>query len=501
MRMTRFDYICIAILVLFSIFAMLVRLGDHCLWQDEAETALISKSVLKYGIPKATDGLNSFSQLHGHELGPGGVSLSQTWLPYYLIAGFFALFGASTFVARLPFALLGVGTVVLIYFLGRSLWNSRRAGMLSALLLLSSVPFLILVRQCRYYSAEMFGCLLVFLAYFRMLEGRKRGFALFTVASVLLFHTHYMHCGITLVALATHALIFQRGKLKWVLLTSVITGVLCLPWIIGVAGINDACAREMGYIPFDLDRVPQLISMLSSLIFQFIVPAPLLLLPFAIAYKWRERRKQLIPANDTLSKAAALGLFIVFNILILSLLSPDDQFRRIDVLIPAFCLILALMLEMSARIHWGLMLIGLLLYANAQPLRHFAHELTHHYRGPVDGIVDYLNHHARPTDTVAITYEDMPVKFYTRLRVFGGLSQENLEDAAKADWIVIRKYSVCTQDRDFKDYLLHNVDWSHYKFIRIDYPDTPFENREDPRLHYYGTVENEDRVLISRRTH
>jgi len=63
----------------------------------------------------------------------------------------------------------------------------------------------------------------------------------------------------------------------------------------------------------------------------------------------------------------------------------------------------------------------------------------------MEGFVGHLRQYAQPTDTVAISYGDMPIKWYTGLRVIGGLTGENLEDAGHARWVIIRKYFNCTK--------------------------------------------------------
>ena len=45
-----------------------MRLGDRCLWQDEAETALLGKNILRFGRPIAFDGTNVVSQEASKEL-------------------------------------------------------------------------------------------------------------------------------------------------------------------------------------------------------------------------------------------------------------------------------------------------------------------------------------------------------------------------------------------------------------------------------------------------
>jgi hypothetical protein len=73
----------VAILTLLSGFLLLADLGDGYLWQDEAQSALISHSVLIYGVPKATDGKNSFAQVKDAEYGPNKIWKFHPWLPFY----------------------------------------------------------------------------------------------------------------------------------------------------------------------------------------------------------------------------------------------------------------------------------------------------------------------------------------------------------------------------------------------------------------------------------
>ena len=37
---------------------LLANLGNGCLWQDEAETAVLGKNILRFGYPRAFDGVN-----------------------------------------------------------------------------------------------------------------------------------------------------------------------------------------------------------------------------------------------------------------------------------------------------------------------------------------------------------------------------------------------------------------------------------------------------------
>jgi hypothetical protein len=46
---------------------------------------------------------------------------------------------------------------------------------------------------------------------------------------------------------------------------------------------------------------------------------------------------------------------------------------------------------------------------------------------------------------------------------------------------------------------MRNLTLGNYKAIVIDYPDTPFENREEISSHYFRTVTHEDRVQILKK--
>jgi hypothetical protein len=128
----------------------------------------------------------------------------------------------------------------------------------------------------------------------------------------------------------------------------------------------------------------------------------------------------------------------------------------------------------------------------------FIYEITHDYDGPVEGIARYLNAHGDKDDVVAITYGDMPLKFYTQMKIVGGLTGEDLSPAKEADWVIFRK-QLFKGNVEVAEYFIKNIPKPNYEMILIDYPDIPYENREDPKEHRFRTAVNEDRVIIYRR--
>jgi len=97
---------------------------------------------------------------------------------------------------------------------------------------------------------------------------------------------------------------------------------------------------------------------------------------------------------------------------------------------------------------------------------------------------------------VAIVYEDLPLKFYTHLRVFGGLTGDDLEAARGAEWIILRYDNPAPVCRSNRETLRRFLAEGDYARIVLDAPELPFENREDVRLHHFRTVEAARRVEI-----
>jgi hypothetical protein len=128
----------------------------------------------------------------------------------------------------------------------------------------------------------------------------------------------------------------------------------------------------------------------------------------------------------------------------------------------------------------------------SEPLM-YGQELTHSYRGPNEGLVAYLSAHATSGQTVLVNYEDLPLQFYTNLRVLGGFSARGLTLDARPDWVIDRKHG------PYRDLLADILAAGSYERITIPYPDIRWENREEARQHHYLTVQSEDDVVLYRR--
>lgn len=491
----------LAIALLASVL-LLVNLGNHYLWQDEAQTALIARTILDRGLPYGTDGLNFFSQELGAEYGEGYLWKWHTWLSFYATAASFQLFDTTTFAARLPFALFGMASLVLVFLFCDRQWG-RRAALVAAVLALTCIPFFLLSRQCRYYSAAAFFSLLALHYYLEMLRSRRRAWLYFALAATGLFHVHYVYFATLIAAIGVHAVVFGRQHWRPIAAGSLGALLINVPWIVwlssmrygdqygGVVSSWRAALSKLGAFVVQLDHVQSFYAVLGALV-----------LWAAAAFYGKAMRPRLPAQNSEVSTPSALlllALFVAINLGALAVSSPAAFFRYLAPVIPVWLiLVAALLASMSGPARWAVPLL-LALAIGRQPVADYLYELAHDYDGPIEGIVRFLGQRASATDVVAITYGDMPLKFYTRLRVVGGLTGEDLSPALNARWVIIRHHVISDKDMAVRDYLTSRLLAEQFRIHRLAFPDLPFENRESPHEHQYRTVEGYFPVMVLER--
>jgi len=224
----------IAAIAIILIAASLIffRLDRRLLWVDEAETALLARNVLVYGVPKAYDGKNLISQEVGREYGPNYVWRWTPWLDKYVAAMSFALLGESTLSARLPFAIVGLFSVISMYPLAMVLFRDRWVGIFSMAFLTLTVPFVLHVRQCRYYSLAVVASIWAIYFLVGLAQERRGAVAGFAAAMTILFHSNNLAFLATGIALAPFlfALDFSRTALWRLVWAGAIVVVVNGPW-------------------------------------------------------------------------------------------------------------------------------------------------------------------------------------------------------------------------------------------------------------------------------
>jgi hypothetical protein len=184
----------------------------------------------------AWDGTTFTESDAGRRLTPGLLLVGTPWLPFYATAASLAIFGESAAAARLPFALAGLATLILLYALVLRMTADRLAATLASALLLVSVQFLLYARQCRHYALNMALSLALLLAFDRL--ARRRFDWLFVATGVLLFHCHPLPAAVTLATLGGATLLLpafrpmRRGF--WTSLPAILA--LTAPWVLFARG-------------------------------------------------------------------------------------------------------------------------------------------------------------------------------------------------------------------------------------------------------------------------
>lgn len=165
------------ILILFFILVVattlrLVRLGYQSEWNDEALSAVIAGGTTRQILT------NQFRSLH-----PPG---------YYLLLHFWrSLLGDTDFVLRLPSALMGIASIIVMYFLGRLLFKSETGLWVAAIT--AVMPFhLYYSQEMRMYSQVFLLSTLAILCQTQVWRNKSNFWWLFyLLASLVGLYTHY----------------------------------------------------------------------------------------------------------------------------------------------------------------------------------------------------------------------------------------------------------------------------------------------------------------------
>ena len=490
----RFDPV-LALFLVMAAFLLFRHLGNGCLWQDEAETAVLAKNILRFGYPRAYDGVNRLNP--SLPVAAGYAWTYHPWASMYLVALSFVLFGISTVSARLPGAVMGLLSIALAYRLVRRLFGEKNLARWTAFLLTTSVPFLLMMRQCRYYAPSVLFSLWTVWAYLRFRRGRPWAALEWTASLFLLFHVNHGVFVPVLMGLVLHLLIdrpLSRSQLQhsgW-LLATVVLGILPFAFYLKTGQHHGAFSFEQlrHHAEFYFRQINRFLFPITGWAIVWLIGRP----------SWQGIRKWSLPL-------CLIGAGLLFLIP-----GPSQRhFRYLVFLIPWFLAIQAAWFERLAQKRWAvaIALLGLFVFTDAvyslpsrftsepRPLRslpwEYLGELTHPYRGPMDGVVELLRREARPGQTIKIPYEDHTLLFYTDLVVEPVIHPEDFTRETFPDWIVLR--------RDWLPGGFLESDYfskirQRYRQITLDAPDIPWQNRPDPGYHRFLTDHQAPLVIV-----
>ncbi|MFI5205549.1 MAG: hypothetical protein ACHQVK_01275, partial [Candidatus Paceibacterales bacterium] len=177
--------------IIFSVLVILAA-NMHPLWGDEAETALFARNILHYGVPKGWDGTNIMGINNAVVLNNNLINHTSPWAQYYITAASFAIFGQTSFSARLPFIILSIFSIPLLYFLVLKLSQSKKAATLATIIAGVSVPYILFSYQDRYYALTSICGLLLAFSGLSITQKSIKPKIIFVIAAVLFFYGNYV---------------------------------------------------------------------------------------------------------------------------------------------------------------------------------------------------------------------------------------------------------------------------------------------------------------------
>ena len=455
------DHLPFCVLLFAALFPMFGQLGDDYLWADEGDTAVLAQNILQFGIPKAWDGVTFIDSDMGTRENKDLVMVSHPWLQYYVTAASFGLFGQSAFTARLPFAMAGYMTIIIVYVLIMQATGDRKAALCACTLLVVSVQFLLFSRQCRNYALSMFLTTVLLLLFFNLRNIRAA--LLFAFGSILAFHAHPSALA-PIGACAVMTLFFEPFKQyrRWFWLMVPIIVVCTVPWFfLARAGYNEnttmlkdwsLLAPRLLQFFIECGSVTPVVAMLALFVFLWIKAYRRQLRP-----DWRSLSFEVFKGTERDLLIAIFCMFGCYSLLIALTISRAELWsvglRHTTAIIPLTYIVVGILVSKATiRSTTAFLLIILLLSVTKlgrltpwsfwheekvafdpadivsmhvpknwkdrflrTALPAFSRDLLRSNHGAVANICQFLNTNAQPGEVLITNYEWEPLYFHTKL--------------------------------------------------------------------------------------
>ena len=450
-------------------------LGHPLFWQDEGETAMFGQRILDYGYPKVHDGGNVvFGMGVPLEYAVEGRTDAYTgslWGQYYLAAlgvqfakGVEELH-AHTARVRLPFVLLGMAGLGLLFLSVSPLFSERRRGRAAGfagygLLLCLSTSLILHLREVRYYAPAL-ACLAgVVWLQMRRPPGRGEGGAgrAWGMGGALLVLFNFFHPAALAAGLwvciewfvwARRApgpglsRVGRAGSL-WLSLAAFGSLALGIAWAFGIPTLSRIFAERWGFGP---ELYGTNLVLLAQYLLRYELLGPVLLAEAVLLVGRRQGRES--AAGLICARGSLLRLVVLY-----ALVGAGNPifFERYFVPVgPLLILVLLLDLEILWRgfghetrqtrrprglgIALSSAILASILWIRADELVGHVQEIRRPVVGPVDAAIEFIQ--ARYPDPAALmiatNYEAEPYMYYLGSRVVGRFHGGTAEaDAAEA---------------------------------------------------------------------
>jgi len=488
------------------IFLLFLLIGAnlHPLWGDEAETALFARNINVYGLPKGFDGVNIMGYDDAVVLDSNLVNHTSPWPQYYLSATSFKLFGESPFAARLPFLLISLFSIPLIYYITLKLSGKKETAFIASLVSSLFIPYILFAYQARYYSLTVTFGLSFLLATLHLLEQKLWPKILFIISGTFFIYSHYISFPMFYAALFIASIVYlllrrQKGKtiakfIAYYLAFGFIIGLLFLPWFNAYQPLSDRggiFAPNFSLIFFGVGTI--FVEALKLFNYSNILPVLLLfMLFFLLGYK--------VFKKEDVSAYLFLLCLLFFNLFIAGILDSISYSnssliaQRYHVLLfPIAIILYSLLFSDLKKInkYFFLVIIFLFTFTNVltldKPRSFFVEyigEILNPYDSPDKLVADYLKENANSQDTAIanldrdyeplIFYLGKKIKFVNRVSMLNPrLFPENRQLLpsylyayfAEPDWVI--QYSKRGSDGTY--FTIENKDFPKFYDLKNHY--------------------------------
>ena len=507
-------------------------LTDKYLWQDEAATAVLAARMLKFGRPLAYDGVNlvtidhfaaedeaTIDQRTGDprravdyyirrgDYKPDTTWKWQPWGQFVAAAAGIAMLGKTTLGARLPFALAGFATVMLLYRLVRKYCGSLPMAALAALLLLANAYWILHARQCRYYSLSSLFLMVTLFGYARWQFGGRLGAAAFVAAAWCWFQVDYGTVWPVFGVLFLDAFLARRRDLWRTAAVGAALAAAIAPFVyyyelwgrlsVQAGDWNDRFMDDL----FNMN--------------EYVAPALVVLAAAALlARRWKK-----LPEPERRLVAVACGALLALALWIPTA-APEAFLRYAIIAAPAGALVAAWLVVRAAGPHARLAPVGAALlaltpwaslplhavvpppdwYISSPLLRAelpvLCAEVFGHRADPNRLVAEWLKRNAAASDEILINYEDLPLMYYLPNPIRGGIAAFRVEDDAKTAprFLVLRKSVGFVHWPVF----LREAGRYHWVPVGLKAPDVMWGNNPDPMAQGEDVRKAPDLVIARR---
>ena len=507
---------------------LLWGLSDKYLWQDEAQTAVLAERMLRFGRPLAYDGVNLITI--DHFVMEDAATIDQRTanpkaaVEYYIRRGDFKAdtswkwhpwgqfvveaislkaLGRTTLAARLPFALVGILTVLLLYRFVLDQFESPLMASLATLFLVFNTYWILHCRQCRYYSLSSLFLVLTLMGYARWQWGGRWGATAFIVTAWCWFQVDYGTLWPVLLVLFCDAFMAQRHHLWRPALVAATLAAALAPFVyyFELGRRVSTPARPWG------DRFLRNLFNMN----EYVVP---LLVVFAAMALLAWRSSTLAVAERRLV-AIACATMVGFTLWV-PFAAPTAFLRYLIIVAPLGCLLTAWVLVRGCGPRSWLVWLGAAVfiltpwltwvippprwYRTAAVLRPelsiLRKEVFGHRADPNRVVVEWLKQNSAPSDEILINYEDVPLMFYLPNPIRGGMAAFRVEDDAKAppDFLILRR-SV-----NYVHWPVFTREAARYEWAEVflPAPDVTWGNNPDPTAEAQDTAKAQT-IYVARR--